>query len=226
MTSQPVIVVAGQHARSLTLERSMLNLHNPRFVMTDDGNEALQLVIDQRPKLVVLSEDLAGISGSEVARRVREHEELRPTSLMLLDAAGGLAHPANVPSEDEEELDREALVMLADRLLSISPRTDTRASVCIGRTASGKSEALYAQSVNISESGMLLTCGEPLLVGEEIQLHFVLPGMPDLVRAQARVVRQDPRAIGEDEGVYGVEFTRLLPRYQLLVRRYMRTPRS
>src|SRR5262249_9093598 len=161
------ILVAGKAARALVLERSLLTLHNPVFHFTDSGREAMDLILQNRPRLAVLSEGLDDMPGEEVAHQVRDHAELRSTSIMLLDDSSNRVQSSgvtNAPTSEDEEMDRESLVMLADRLLTVSPRAAASASVCIGtHHDGGKQQAMYAQSLNISESGMLLETREPLL---------------------------------------------------------------
>src|SRR5262245_51483448 len=90
------IVVAGEAARALELERSLLTLHNPVFYKTDTGREALDLITEHRPRLAIISEMLEDVPGEEVAREVRNHPELRRTSIMLLDARAKIVQGSDV----------------------------------------------------------------------------------------------------------------------------------
>jgi predicted Zn finger-like uncharacterized protein len=53
-----------------------------RFLMTGDGVEALQIIRQKRPTLVILDLNLPGMSGYELIRQVREELSLRDLRLL------------------------------------------------------------------------------------------------------------------------------------------------
>ena len=58
-----------------------LQLH---FLMAGDGEEALQIIRQKRPVLVILDLNLPGMSGYELIRKVREEPSLRDLRLLAM----------------------------------------------------------------------------------------------------------------------------------------------
>lgn len=58
-----------------------LQLH---FLMAGDGSEALQIIRQKRPALVILDLNLPGMSGYELIRQVREELSLRDLRLLAM----------------------------------------------------------------------------------------------------------------------------------------------
>lgn len=52
-----------------------------------------------------------------------------------------------------------------------------------------------SESLNISESGMLLDTRGPVGVGEELELEFSIPQVPEPLRPRAQVIRKEPRGM-------------------------------
>jgi CheY-like chemotaxis protein len=57
-----------------------------RFVEAADGSEALQLIRELRPDLIVLDVMLPGLSGIEVLEAIREDEALRQLKVVVITA--------------------------------------------------------------------------------------------------------------------------------------------
>jgi two-component system, OmpR family, phosphate regulon response regulator PhoB len=57
-----------------------------RVVMADSGDEALLLVAEERPDLVVLDWMLPGVSGIEICRRLKSRPETRGVPVIMLSA--------------------------------------------------------------------------------------------------------------------------------------------
>ncbi len=53
-----------------------------------DGGEALELIRDEKPDLVLLDLRIPTMGGDEVCRRVKEDEELRQIPVILCTASG------------------------------------------------------------------------------------------------------------------------------------------
>ena len=87
-----------------------------------------------------------------------------------------------------EELQRRILELIGDTP-RVAPRLMLRLEVQLG---AGKLLRM-CQTDNISESGMLVRCQEPIAIGSEVRLALSLPRSAEPVQAKAEVVRQtDP----------------------------------
>ena len=226
---KPRIVLAGEKATAFADSPSLLSLHNPEFLCARDGRDALAMVSRYRPQLAILEEELPLLSGADAACLIRADGDLRRTSIILLgttSASTTAPRFANIVLDISGGLDVEALAECADRLLSVAPRVKARASICVGRPSPTGSRGAFAQSLDLSVSGMLVGCREQLSIGEQVSLHFVLPQHMELIRARGRVVRTARVRTSHLAGVpveaaYGVEFTTLLPQDQLRIRRFI-----
>jgi len=163
------------------------------------GRSATRAGVD----LVIVDHDLPW--AATFVRWIRQGPEIRGVSLAVVSHA------------DQDAADLELLQLGANavlrppsgpewdkrlaRLLNVPSRYKTRLPVHfqVAARLGDLAETKLGVVVNLSESGMLLE-GAGLVVGEEAELAFQLPGRQGLLVARARVVRQ-----GEG-GRFGLEF--------------------
>ena len=79
-------MVVDDEPAIVDLVRQLLLRRGYEVVTAADGDEALQMIYDARPDLVVLDLMLPKLSGWEVCRRVKEDEEIRSTPILMLTA--------------------------------------------------------------------------------------------------------------------------------------------
>jgi CheY-like chemotaxis protein len=79
----------GDAADSLAL---LVNLWGHRARVAYDGSSALQLARDYQPEVVFLDLGLPGMSGYEVARKLRNEPSLRETLLVAMTGHGPQDH--------------------------------------------------------------------------------------------------------------------------------------
>ena len=85
---KPYILIVEDEAALLTLLR--YNLEKGGFEVGEavDGEEALLMVEERRPDLMVLDWMLPTLSGIEVCRRIRRRPDVRPLPIVMLTARG------------------------------------------------------------------------------------------------------------------------------------------
>jgi len=116
-TARPldVLVVDDNRDSAVTLAM-LLELRGHRVKVAHEGPEALRMLANYRPRLILLDLGLPGMSGYEVAHRIRESPDLRDVTLAALTGWGqeedrrrtrdaGFDHHVVKPAEPEE-LDR------------------------------------------------------------------------------------------------------------------------
>jgi two-component system phosphate regulon response regulator PhoB len=86
-TTPHVLVVEDEDALATLLQYN-LDKEGYRVVLAGDGEEALTLVDEQQPDLVVLDWMLPKVSGIEVCRRIRNRAETRNLPVIMLTARG------------------------------------------------------------------------------------------------------------------------------------------
>ncbi len=84
---RPVILAVDDEEAILKLYAGMLDPEAYRLVSCARGDEALDAVRRHQPRLVLLDALLPGMHGFEICRRIKEHESLRSTAVILLSAA-------------------------------------------------------------------------------------------------------------------------------------------
>ena len=78
------IVVADDSMTILAMVSSRLTRAGYDVITASRGDEALRLVQENRPRLVLLDVEMPGLDGVEVARRIRADEALAGTFIVLL----------------------------------------------------------------------------------------------------------------------------------------------
>ena len=111
--------------------------------------------------------------------------------------------------------------MLADsELVHVPVRKVTRLPVSFavggGR---GSGEPFMGRALNLSVHGILLESAYPLEVGEDVRLHFDLPGPFGAVQGTGTVVRMVPPQ------QFGIELTSVEEDGRIRLRRFVETPR-
>ena len=96
------IVVADDSMTILAMTSSRLERAGYDIVTATRGDDALRLVQEIRPRLVLLDVEMPGLDGVEVTRQIRADETLAGTFIVLLtslseesDVASGIAAGAN-----------------------------------------------------------------------------------------------------------------------------------
>src|SRR5471032_3220606 len=87
MTIPYVLVVEDEDALGALLQYN-LDKEGYRVVVATDGEEALVLIDEELPDLIVLDWMLPKVSGVEVCRRVRQRNETRNLPIIMLTARG------------------------------------------------------------------------------------------------------------------------------------------
>jgi DNA-binding response OmpR family regulator len=80
------ILVVDDEPTIVDLVRQLLIRHGHEVITASDGDDALQVIYDSKPDLVVLDLMLPKLSGWEVCRRVKEDKEVRDIPILMLTA--------------------------------------------------------------------------------------------------------------------------------------------
>jgi DNA-binding response OmpR family regulator len=88
------ILVADDSMTILAMVSSRLVRAGYDVVTATRGDDALRLVEENRPRLVLLDVEMPGLDGVEVARRIRADESLAGTSIVLLTSLSEESHVA------------------------------------------------------------------------------------------------------------------------------------
>lgn len=86
--STPTIVVAEDEDALATLLQYNLEKEGYRVLLAGDGEEALIVIDEAKPDLLLLDWMLPKVSGIEVCRRLRQKQESRNLPILMLTARG------------------------------------------------------------------------------------------------------------------------------------------
>lgn len=85
---QPCVLVVEDEGAQREVLKYNLEAEGFAVLMAEDGEEALSLVREQEPDLIVLDWMLPKVSGIEVCRRIKASPEMRPIPIVMLSARG------------------------------------------------------------------------------------------------------------------------------------------
>ncbi len=82
------ILIVEDEVAIVTLLRYNLEKEGFQVISTGDGEEAVTLVKEHRPDIIVLDWMLPGMTGIEVCKHIRWHQDLKNTPIIMLSARG------------------------------------------------------------------------------------------------------------------------------------------
>lgn len=85
----PEVLVVEDERDLQELLKYSLERENYRVRCTSSGKQAIQLVIDKQPAIVLLDLMLPDVDGLEVCRSIRSNEETSAVAILMLTAKGG-----------------------------------------------------------------------------------------------------------------------------------------
>lgn len=91
------ILIADDDLHILGLLRNYFRQRGFQVLEAPDGDKAMELVLEQRPSVVILDVMMPGQSGWEVCRSIRENESLAHTGVVMLTGIGELLNEMTSP---------------------------------------------------------------------------------------------------------------------------------
>jgi DNA-binding response OmpR family regulator len=85
---KPTVVIADDDLEILTMVRTLLRRRDVKLIEASDGEEAMRLIRENEPDLVVLDVMMPGMSGWEICKTVREEAALAETGVIMLTGIG------------------------------------------------------------------------------------------------------------------------------------------
>jgi DNA-binding response OmpR family regulator len=85
---KPTVVIADDDLEILTMVRTLLRRRDVKLIEASDGEEAMRLIRENEPDLVVLDVMMPGMSGWEVCKSIREDAALSSTGVIMLTGIG------------------------------------------------------------------------------------------------------------------------------------------
>jgi response regulator RpfG family c-di-GMP phosphodiesterase len=192
------------------------------------GSEGLKRAKSDLPQLIIFAFDLFDMTAPEFCREIREDEDTRGISLLLVcdresPEHGELCLSAGCNHVIYRPLQRHEFDSKVERLTAIPVRRQLRTITKIEVSMEKNGRFVLGRSVNISATGMLLEVDRVLPGDEPVRLHFYLPGDAKPLQIQADILR------AEFSGVtarYGLRFTNSSPEERERIEHFVHRLRS
>ncbi len=165
-----------------------------RVVTAGGGEEGLDKAWREQPDLILCDDNMPGLNGAGLCRKVRQDPDLQATPFIMLlsdpsAAARGAAIRAGADDVLAKPLSRLSLVDSVSRLLTATrvqglPRIDTNVPVTV---TTGGTE-LTGIVRNLSRGGAFVETDSPLTQANEVDLRFQLPDSAATLSASAEVI--------------------------------------
>jgi CheY-like chemotaxis protein len=84
--SRELILIVDDHELNLKLARMVLEAHGYEIRTATDGHQALDVLKEFRPQLILLDLQLPGIDGFEVARRIKSNPDTCDIKIVAVTA--------------------------------------------------------------------------------------------------------------------------------------------
>ncbi len=189
-------------------------LEFPSDLVTNVADEriAAELATATRHAAMVLRFPLGNVDMAELLRTVRGPGSASRSAAVILVSSPDWLNAADVllgrGANRIVAADKVAaeLPAVLESLLTIAPRHPMRVASRVEVPNGAAFRTLLCQTVNLSESGMLLRTGRLFPLGTELKFELVLPGATEPVRGEGRVVRHTVEKRERLSGV-GINFS-------------------
>jgi DNA-binding response OmpR family regulator len=85
---RPTVLIADDDLEILAMVRALLRRRDVNLLEASDGDEAMRLILENHPNLVVLDVMMPGQTGWEICKSIREHQSLKDIGIIMLTGIG------------------------------------------------------------------------------------------------------------------------------------------
>ncbi len=187
------ILLADDVELFLELEKTFFRREGFNLLVARTGKEALELVVDQRPDLVLMDLYMPQMNGDEACRWIKDDPELARIPVIMVTQAGrpdDLERCRAAGCDDIllKPINRHKFITTAHKYLQITDRTAPRVPARLRVHYGPDPQQLLDQySVNLSTGGMFLECQDPLPVDTPLTLELCLHSESIRIQCKARV---------------------------------------
>lgn len=86
--NRPTVLIADDDLEILAMVRTLLRRRDLEILEASDGDDAMRLILESHPDLVVLDVMMPGQTGWEICKAIREHESLKDIGVIMLTGIG------------------------------------------------------------------------------------------------------------------------------------------
>lgn len=206
------IIIARDIKELLEVKQSFFRRADINLIAVSSNEDALEFHKRQHADLIIIDPGSTGLNSEEFCNLIRQSEELRAVSIILVCPAEHAGCELSAGSRANVILTLpvppEVIIEKAHQLLNIPKRGAYRAPISIKVEGKFSSRPFLCISENVSSTGMLFSTEKDLSTGDIIICSFVLPDSTH-IRANAEVIRAVGRHTDFDTNQYAIRFSPL-----------------
>ena len=226
---QQGLILLVDHSRgALLFQETILRRRDMKIKTALAGSEGLVRAKEDRPNLIIFGYDLFDMTAPEFCREIRESEDTKAISLLLVcdrnhSEHGDLCLSAGCNDVIFRPLQKPELDQKVERLTNIPVRRQLRTITKIEVSMEKNGRFVLARSVNISSTGMMVEVDRMLPQEGPVRLHFYLPGDPKPLQILAEILRAE---FAGSMSKYGMRFIEPTEEEKERIARYVHRLRS
>jgi CheY-like chemotaxis protein len=222
------ILLVDSSRGSLLLHETILRRRNTTVLTAIAGSEGIVRARGEQPHLIIFGYDLFDMNAPEFCREIREAEQTRGISLLLIcdretPEHSDLCMSAGCNDVIYKPVQRRDLDQKVAKLTRIPVRRTLRTITKVDVSLENNGRFILGRSVNISANGMLLEVERVLPGNGVVRLHFFLPGDPKPMEVNAEILRAE---FAGTMAKYGLRFTSLSAEERERIEKYVHRIRS
>jgi len=215
------ILIADNLQNVLEREQTILNRKTFEIFTTMSGHEALSIHKEKRVDLMILSLDLADLSGDRLCSAIRKAPGLNQVSIILTckkePSSIQRASSCGANAYMTKPFHSSQLTEKVTKLMSIPERRSYRTLIKVSVEGLDSLGAFFCTSHNISSTGIMVETERLFEKGTLLSCSFVLPEY-GRITANGEVRRVDT---GGPVPRYGIQFNYLEPRLRKAIKTFV-----
>lgn len=231
MAKRKKILITEDVNLFLELEESLFQREDIDVIVAESGTQALEIIEEERPDLVLLDLNMDELGGDECCLRIKEHPDLKATPVLIMSHANweedlDRARKAKCDEVIMKPINRQHLLKTIRELLLIADRTKERVDASLpvhfGRLTDDPKTGF---TVDVSVGGIFVKDSDIIPAGTPVTVTLPLPGEEDEVKCRGTVawVNHPKKVTKEDypDGI-GIQFVDLNPKHKDAIHRYVK----
>lgn len=190
------ILVSKGLEPSLNFGSSILRQSRCSVYIANDGFKAMEIFEKIKPDLLLIDQNMEGISGDQVCRSIKSIENWRGTPIVLVSCPSRKKRCQEALCDGvlTKPFTESELFKMMRRFMKLRHRAHERIALSVKTHVQWKEKSFTAFSKDISEGGIFIKTHEEIPVGERIELGLSFFDVPskEACRITGRVVRAVP----------------------------------
>ena len=214
MKKKQILIVEDSQFFILIM-RSLLERTGCEIFTARNGDEALEIIKNNPPDLVLMDLYMEGMDGAECCKRIKSNHVTKDIPVIMVTAAGKpenieKCHEAGCDDYVTKPVDKMKLLNKVKKYLDLPLRDHKRAPICVPATYYCDNEEYSGIIFSISEGGMYIK-GEMILDnGSHLKIVFDIMHIEKQIEVEGEVVwnteERDHIPLNIGPG-FGVRFT-------------------